>query len=310
MLQLSKRANNENMKILIVDDSKATQVIVRRVIEKLPYNNIETANANNGIEGLEVIRTWEPDLIISDWHMPEMSGIEMLQNLKREMLGIPIGFMSTETCDTKKQEGFDNGAVFFVQKPFTAEELQSAVTPIIENHANINNIEQSETHEISTYSTEKITLLINLIKRFSDNKVSIDTLENTFFKREQFPCILSILETQSEKKVCALILFDHNASCIIENTLNSTIVKIKNIENKKIDKKTLIQCKLLTKNINQSILSDEQNENLELRSITIIDDNIEVIENLMKKKWKKRIDLKIRGDYSDNTKGVITLISA
>lgn len=296
------------MKILIVDDSKATQVIVRRVIEQLPFSSVTIANADNGIEGLEVIRTWEPDLVISDWHMPEMTGIEMLKSLKREMLGIPIGFISTETAEDKKQEASDHGAVFYVQKPFTAEELHEALIPIIENHINQKKIREEEKPEVITYSADKISILIQLIKKFSNNGVNINTLDTSYFEHEQFPCVLGVMETRSDKKICALILFDHNASCIIESTLHSAHQKTNNIKNKKIDKKTLIQCKLLTNNINQVILKDENNGSLQLRSIAIIDDNIEVIESLMKKSWKKRIDLSI--DHGNDAKGVITLISA
>ena len=297
------------MKILIVDDSRATQVIVRRVIEQLPYNSIAIANADNGKEGLEVIRTWEPDLIISDWHMPEMTGIDMLNALKREMLGIPIGFISTESAEEKKQEAFDSGAVFYVQKPFTSMDLQESLIPIIESQRRSPNPEDSnESIEVSRYSNDKRELLIKLIKQFSNDSVTVDEIDPSFFERDQFPCVLALLETKKDKKIRALVLFDHNASCIIESTLEKTTQPTKNITNKKINDATLVQCKLLSNNINQSILSDKDSDVLQLRNITIVDENIEVIESLMKKSWKKRIDLNIH--YNNDAHGVITLISS
>lgn len=297
------------MKILVVDDSRATQVIVRRVIQQLPYNSMSIANADNGVSGLELIRTWEPDLVISDWHMPEMTGIEMLSVLKREMLGIPIGFISTESAEEKKQQAFDTGAIFYVQKPFTADDLQNALIPHIEK--NIQNKKTKKTNgnnKTGSYSQEKIETLVKLIKQFTNDSISIDPIESSYFERNQFPCILALFETKSAKKVSALALFDHNASCIIENTLKTSNPIPQNISIKKIDYKTLIQCKLLANNINQAILRDEDSENLCLRNITIVDDNVEVIESLMKRSWKNRIDLNIQ--YDDKTKGVITLISS
>jgi len=161
------------MKILIVDDSRATQVIVRRVIEQLPYNSIAIANADNGKEGLEVIRTWEPDLIISDWHMPEMT-------------------------------------------------VQESLIPIIESQRRSPNPEDSnESIEVSRYSNDKRELLIKLIKQFSNDSVTVDEIDPSFFERDQFPCVLALLETKKDKKIRALVLFDHNASCIIESTLEN-----------------------------------------------------------------------------------------
>jgi len=296
------------MKILIVDDSKATQTIVRRVVEQLPYSSITTTSAENGIKGLEIIRAWEPDLIILDWYMPEMTGIEMLQTLESEKINIPVGFITTETDQAKKQEAFDHGAVFFTQKPFTAGELQSAIIPIIENYINQKSIIEEDTAELSSYSTKEITQLVNLIKKSSGDSVSIDAIETSDFENDQFPCILGLLETCTGNEISASILFDHNASCIIEKALTHSNRLINNINNKTIDKNTLTQCKLLTHNINQAILKGGQKDKLQLRSLSVIDDNIEVVENLMKKDWKKRIDLSVNCD--DVIKGVITLSSA
>ena len=295
------------MKILVVDDSRATQVIVRRVIQQLPYSNISIANADNGASGLELIRTWEPDLVISDWHMPEMTGIEMLIAFKREMLNIPVGFISTDTAAEKKQEAFDSGAAFYVEKPFKAEDLQSAIIPLIETHINYQALKEAENKKTGSYSKEKISLLIKLIKEFSNDSVSVKPIEASYLEHNQFPCVLALFETKSDHGIKALMLFDHNASCIIESTLKGKNARANDISGKKIDQKTVIQCKLLANNINQAILRDDNSENFHLRSITIIDDNIETIEGLMKKSWNNRIDLNIQ--YNNEAKGVITLIS-
>jgi len=296
------------MKILIVDDSKATQAIVRRVVEQLPYNSITTTSADNGIKGLEIVRTWEPDLIISDWHMPEMTGIEMLQILESEKLNIPVGFISTETAKDKRQEAFDHGAIFFTLKPFTAEALQSDIIPVIESYIKQKNVNEDDAPETSSYSTKEIALLVDLIKKSSGESVNIDAIESSYFEQEQFPCILGLLETCSENEISASILFDHNASCIIEKTLTHSNKLLNKITSKTIDKNTLTQCKLLTHNINEAILNKNEQGNLQLRSLSVIDNNIEVVDNLMKKGWKKRIDLSVNCD--DIIKGVITLASA
>jgi CheY-like chemotaxis protein len=57
-------------KILIVDDSKAMQTIVNRGIQAMGYSEIETRLASDGNEALDICRTWEPELVLCDWHMP------------------------------------------------------------------------------------------------------------------------------------------------------------------------------------------------------------------------------------------------
>lgn len=70
----------ESVRFLIVDDSKAMQTIVRRTLVAAGYTDHEFQYAYNGQEALEIITEWKPDIVLSDWHMPEMTGIELLKN--------------------------------------------------------------------------------------------------------------------------------------------------------------------------------------------------------------------------------------
>ena len=69
------------MKILVVDDSRAMRRIVARTIKEAGYAEHEIVEAENGREGLEVAQSESPDLILSDWHMPVMTGLEFKQAL-------------------------------------------------------------------------------------------------------------------------------------------------------------------------------------------------------------------------------------
>ena len=109
------------MKFLIVDDSQAMQTIVRRQLEKAGYHGVEFKTAYDGEEALEVIRNWEPDLVISDWHMPQMTGLELLQEIQTQMLNINVGLVTTETSSAKVTEALEAGALFVVHKPFETD---------------------------------------------------------------------------------------------------------------------------------------------------------------------------------------------
>lgn len=109
------------MKILIVDDSKAMRMIVSRVLRQAGYGNAEFVEGSNGVEGLLAARAGGIDLILSDWNMPEMNGIEFLQTLRAEGSTVQFGFVTSESTADMKEQAVLAGATFFITKPFTAE---------------------------------------------------------------------------------------------------------------------------------------------------------------------------------------------
>lgn len=110
-----------DVKILIVDDSKAMRMIVSRVLRQAGYGNAEFVEGSNGVEGLLAARAGGIDLILSDWNMPEMNGIEFLQTLRAEGSTVQFGFVTSESTADMKEQAVLAGATFFITKPFTAE---------------------------------------------------------------------------------------------------------------------------------------------------------------------------------------------
>ncbi|OIO70475.1 MAG: response regulator [Zetaproteobacteria bacterium CG12_big_fil_rev_8_21_14_0_65_55_1124] len=119
------------MKILIVDDSKAMRMIVSRTLRQAGYGDHESKEANDGVEALGIAREWQPDLIISDWNMPNMNGIEFLQALKGEGFSTPFGFVTTEGSAQMRQTAEEAGAKFLITKPFTADTFKTQLGPIL-----------------------------------------------------------------------------------------------------------------------------------------------------------------------------------
>ena len=119
------------MKILIVDDSKAMRMIVRRTLRQAGFGDHAVSEANNGREALETVRESVPDLILSDWNMPEMSGIELLDNLRAEGIPVKFGFVTTERTPEMRVRASEAGAAFLIVKPFTPEDFKDALTGIV-----------------------------------------------------------------------------------------------------------------------------------------------------------------------------------
>lgn len=111
------------MNILVVDDSKAMRLIVRRVLRQAGIEH-DVVEAENGKLGLEAAAEHKPGLILSDWNMPEMTGIEFLQKLRATGNKTPFGFVTTEFTADMRKLAIDSGASFLIAKPFTAEDFQ------------------------------------------------------------------------------------------------------------------------------------------------------------------------------------------
>ena len=119
------------MKILVVDDSKAMRMIVIRTLKKAGFSGHTTLEASSVAEALEVVESESPNLILSDWNMPEANGIELLKQLREAGNPVRFGFVTSEASSETKQLGEEAGAEFFLTKPFTPEAMQVALDPIL-----------------------------------------------------------------------------------------------------------------------------------------------------------------------------------
>ena len=119
------------MRILIVDDSKAMRMIVIRSLRQAGFGDAEILEAPDGVQALEVIRSEAPDLVLSDWNMPDMSGIELLRAMNAEGLSVPLGFVTSESTAPMRKQALEAGARFLLAKPFTADALEQALSGVV-----------------------------------------------------------------------------------------------------------------------------------------------------------------------------------
>ncbi|MFO7610753.1 MAG: response regulator [Candidatus Krumholzibacteriia bacterium] len=112
------------MKLLVVDDSKAMRMIIKRTLRQAGWENCEVDEAENGVEALAKIKVGGYDLVLSDWNMPELNGIDLLEAMKAEGIATPFGFVTTEGTPEMRDRARKAGALFLIAKPFTAETFQ------------------------------------------------------------------------------------------------------------------------------------------------------------------------------------------
>lgn len=129
------------MKFLIVDDSVVMRRIVKKLLRKAGYeeDNHEIFEASCGAEGIELVLRHEPDVVITDYDMPEMTGIEMIKELREKKVDFAFGLATAHCSAEVLMQAIELGARFALQKPFDASKvrraLQSAIGEIDEKCA-------------------------------------------------------------------------------------------------------------------------------------------------------------------------------
>jgi len=116
------------MKLLVVDDSSVIRKIMKATADVL---QMETIEAQDGIEALEILskRYSEIDLILLDWNMPELSGFDVLVEIKKDdkYKNIPVMMVTTEGQKSSIVAAVRAGAANYLTKPFTVEELEAKI---------------------------------------------------------------------------------------------------------------------------------------------------------------------------------------
>jgi two-component system, chemotaxis family, chemotaxis protein CheY len=115
------------MKALIVDDSRAIRRILSGMLTDIGFAVAEAAHGKEALAHLQSRAAAElPDLVLVDWNMPEMNGLELVQAVRREerFASIPLMMVTTETEMTQVLRALEAGAQEYVMKPFTKEVIE------------------------------------------------------------------------------------------------------------------------------------------------------------------------------------------
>jgi two-component system chemotaxis response regulator CheY len=111
-------------KALVVDDSRAVRMILSRTLKELGFEVREAANGREALEVIEVEKT-AVTLVLADWNMPEMNGLEMLKELRSrpELSSLVVVMVTTETNSDQMMAALEAGANEYIMKPFTRDIL-------------------------------------------------------------------------------------------------------------------------------------------------------------------------------------------
>jgi two-component system chemotaxis response regulator CheY len=119
------------MKILIADDSRVMRQIVTRTLRQAGFTGHDIVEAADGLEAFDNTVAEKPDLVLSDWNMPNMSGVDLLRRLRAVGEGVPFGFVTSETSPEMKRIAEEAGALFLITKPFSADTFRDVLDPYL-----------------------------------------------------------------------------------------------------------------------------------------------------------------------------------
>jgi two-component system chemotaxis response regulator CheY len=120
------------MNILVVDDSRVTRSIVQRTLRQAGFKGHDIVEAENGRAALDKISESPPDLVLSDWNMPEMLGIDLLRSLREKGNEVPFVFITSETTEDMHATALNEGAAAIITKPFNADKFEATLSGVIQ----------------------------------------------------------------------------------------------------------------------------------------------------------------------------------
>ncbi len=123
---------DKNINILVVDDFSTMIKIVTNLLRELGFTNID--DANDGSKAWPMIKTGKYDFIVSDWNMPEMTGIELLRNVRAhpDFGDMPFMLITAEQKRSQILDAAQAGVDGYIVKPFTAATLKAKIDKIAE----------------------------------------------------------------------------------------------------------------------------------------------------------------------------------
>ena len=125
--------SGKNIRIMIVDDFAGMRTILKHTLHLLGYDNV--SEARGGLEALEQLKEQPCQLIISDWSMPQMTGLEFHSALQEDPFfrGVPFLMITAKSERNHVIEAAHAGVTHYMIKPFSAEALQKKISSMLEN---------------------------------------------------------------------------------------------------------------------------------------------------------------------------------
>jgi two-component system chemotaxis response regulator CheY len=123
---------DKSIKILVVDDFATMRKVIRNLLKQSGYENI--VEAEDGVNALKILKSQKIDFVVSDWNMPNMSGLELLKAVRadEDLNTLPFLMVTAEALQENVVAAVKAGVSNYIVKPFTSETLDEKIKKIME----------------------------------------------------------------------------------------------------------------------------------------------------------------------------------
>ena len=240
--------------VLIVDDEPTNINIVAEIL----HSNYDIRVTTSGKDALQMIASEKQDLILLDINMPEMSGYEVANELKssQNTSNIPFIFLTAENDSKSIEKGFNNGAVDYISKPFSKEELQARVATHLKIFELKNSLEENVNNlEIKMQEIDQTKKEFETIFDKSLNGIAITNLDTKFITINNSFCEILGLKKEELKDTYFSSLEEINKNIETQEIIDQ-VIKNGYIEN--INRTFKINNRIISINISISLMPDKK----------------------------------------------------
>lgn len=119
--------------ILIVDDSTPMRAVIKKIVKASGFNVGQFFEAANGREALDILNQEWLDLVLTDYNMPDMNGLELVEEMNKDdhLKSIPAVMITTEGSRERVEEFMAKGVIEYIKKPFTPEQIKQKLKHIM-----------------------------------------------------------------------------------------------------------------------------------------------------------------------------------
>jgi two-component system chemotaxis response regulator CheY len=123
---------DKELKILVVDDFATMRKVVRNLLKQIGYENI--VEAEDGVNAFRILKSQKVDMVVSDWNMPNMTGLELLKAVRadEELKSTPFLMVTAEALQENVIAAIKAGVNNYIVKPFTADMLNEKIKKILD----------------------------------------------------------------------------------------------------------------------------------------------------------------------------------
>ncbi|GEK10722.1 response regulator [Pseudoalteromonas sp. McH1-7] len=280
------------MKILLVDDSAATLEIISRGLARFRYRKLLIKKAQSAKEALKIIGAWQPDIVLTDWHMPDISGLALVKAIKQKRLDITMAMVTTVDDQAQIKLALDYGAEFVLSKPFADDDLHNKIMPLV-----IAAEENNKTRQIHTLHKgiplPQVGQLEKLMNKHIDSELRLYQIMKMEYDADNLPCMMVAYEDPSSQKVRAIGVFDVYAICVLAASAGqlSDQAGYQAVHQQQITDDILSACHSALNSTSYAFLDSITRRSLRVKTLQLVSKPFPKLKRLYKTADNMRIDL-------------------